>query len=226
MALVAYGVPMFARLSSDYPAVSILLSAAGFTMLYPVFWAISPSDDPLPVVSAMGFLFAGSVNAFLLISALYAERAVRNDPPLWRIRAAIAGGINFFLLTAILTGVALPSGAALSLLSAGLVFAAMIVRFLRHDDMVVAPELFDLERPLWATRVGGAVATYSGFAMLGWVVLLSLFAPSTAFGLFAAILLMPWMLPLNLKAGKRWHERNALPLSAVAGVMVGLFTAD
>jgi hypothetical protein len=217
---------MFARLSRDYPAVSILLSAAGFALLYPVFRAISSGDDPLPFVSAMAFLFAGSVNAFMLISALYAERAVRNDPPLWRIRAVIAGGINFFLLTAVLTGVALPSGAALSLLSAGLVFAAIMVRFLRHEDMVVAPGLFDLERPLWATGMGDAVATYSGFAMMGWVVLIALFAPSTAFGLFAVILLMPWMLPLNLKAGKRWLERDWLPLSAVAGVMVGLFTAD
>lgn len=222
---VVFGVPMFAKFQRDYPATSILFLSGFMASLYPLFCAVFPKDRVLPTLSGMGFLFSASVNAFIIINALYAERMVRSDPPLWRTRMAVAGGVHWFLAMVILSGAELPSIEAMIGFATAIVYGAVTVRLMRHSEMVVESGLFDLERPLWRTPVGDIFTTWSALAVLAVTGLATLFAPSTGIGLFAVILVIPFMLPFGLKNLTWWREREWLTVLAFAGLMMGLFAA-
>jgi hypothetical protein len=203
--------------------MSVVVSSGLFVLFYLVWRWVYPGDHVLPVLSGAAFLFAGTFNAFLVASALLVERAVRADPPLWRTRYALALALFWFLSQTIVLGTALPSTEAVTHLGAGLVFGAFMARVVRHDEMVVGDGLFDLERPLWATWTGDVVNTYAGFAPLGVALLMALFAPGTAMGIFLFVPLILAMLPLGLKNRTRWRERELLVLSVTAALMLGLF---
>lgn len=223
-AWVVCGVDVFAKFQSDFPAVSIIVMAGVMASLYPMFEAVFPKRV-LPTLSGTGFLFAASVNAFVVFNALYAERMVRSDPPLWRTRVAVANGVHWFMAMVVLVGVPLPSTEAAIWFGTALVYGAFMARLTEHSKMVFESGMFDLERPLWATPVGERITTWSAFAVAGVAGLVTVFSPQTAVGLFAVIIVIPFMLPFGLKNLTRWRERELVTLLAFAGLMVGLFAA-
>ncbi len=216
---------MLSKFSRAYPLISVGVWSGLLVLFYLVWRWVYPRDHVLPVLSGAAFLFAGTFNAFLVGSALLVERAVRADPPLWRTRYALALSLFWFVSQVILTGTALPSGQALVQMGAGLIFGAFMARLVRHEEMVVGDGAFDLERPFWATRTGDVVITYAGFAPLGVALLMALFAPGTAIGIFLLVLLILVMLPLGLRNRTRWREREMLALAGVAALVVGLYAA-
>lgn len=205
--------------------MSVVVWSGLFVLYYLVWRWVYPRDHVLPVLSGAAFLFAGTFNSFLVASALYVERSVRRDAPLWRTRYAFSLALFWFVGQVILLGTALPSTEAVIQLGGGLVFGAFMARLVRHDEMVVGDGAFDLERPLWATRTGDVVNTYQGFAPLGVALLMALFAPGTAMGIFLLVPMILVMLPLGLKNRTRWRERGLLALSGMAALVVGLFAA-
>lgn len=216
---------MFAKSQREYPALFILVMSAVMALLYPLFGAVLPKDRVLPTLSGMGFLFAASVNTFLVMNALDAERMVRSDPPLWRVRLAVAQGIGWFVAMVVLMGEPLRSVESLIWLGTALVYGAFMARLTRHSEMVFGSGLFDLDRPLWTTPVGGFITTWSALAVVGTAGAVALFAPRTEFGLFAVILVIPFMLPFGLKNRTWWREREWITLLAFAALMLGLFAA-
>lgn len=194
-------------------------------MLYPLSGAVFPKDRALPTLSGMGFLFAASVNTFLVMNALYAERMVRSDPPLWRMRLAVAQGAHWFVAMVVLMGEPLRSVESVIWLGTALVYGALMARWTRHAEMVAGSGLFDLDRPLWTTRVGGFFTTWSAVAVVGVAGAVTVFAPRTGSGLFAVILVMPVMLPFGLKSRTRWREGLWVVLLSTLALMVGLFSA-
>lgn len=216
---------MFARFRSDFPAVSILAMSGLMASLYPLFGMGFPKDRVLSTLSGMGFLFSASVNAFIVCSALYAERMMRSDPPLWRTRMAVAIGVHWFVAMVVLMGVPLPSAEAAIWFGAALVYGAFMGRLTEHSKMVFGSGMFDLDRPLWTTPVGDRITTWSAFAVAGVAGVVTVVSPQTAYGLFVVIIVIPFMLPFGLKNLTRWREREWVTLLAFAGLMVGLFAA-
>lgn len=216
---------MFAKVQREYPTVSILVMSGVMALLYPLFGAVWPKDRALPTLSGMGFLFSASVDTFLVMNSLYAERMVRSDPPLWRVRMAVVLGMHWFVAMVVLVGEPLRSVESVVWLGIALGYGAVMARWTRHSEMVFGSGLFDLDRPLWATRVGGFVTTWAAVAVVGVAAAVTVFAPRTEIGLFAVILVMPFMLPLGLKNRTRWREREWVTLLCSLALLVGLFAA-
>lgn len=216
---------MFSRFQRDYPFVSILVLSGVMASFYPLFGAILPGDRVLPTLSGMGFLFTASINTFLVMNALYAERMVRSDPPLWRARMAVAQGVGWFVAMVVLMGEPLRSVDSAIWLCAALGYGAFMARLTRHSEMATGSGLFDLERPLWRTPVGGFLTTWSAVGVLGVAGCATVFAPDTKIGLFAVIIAIPIMLPVGLKNQTRWRERECVTVMSFAGLMLGMFAA-
>lgn len=214
---------MLSTFQRDYPAVSILVYSGVMALLYPLFGAVSLGDRLLPTLSGMGFLFAASINTFLVMNALYAERMVRSDPPLWRARMAVAQGVGWFVAMVVLLGEPLRSVGSVIWLCAALAYGAFMAGSTRHAEMVIGSGLFDLERPLWRTSMGDFLTKWSAVGVLGVAGLVTVFAPRTEIGLFAVIIALPFISPFGVKNRTRWREREWLMVAAVAGVMLGLF---
>lgn len=222
---VVCGVDVFAKFQREYPAVSILVMSGVMASFYPLFGAVLPKDRVLPTLPGMGFLFAASVNTFLVMNALYAERMVRSDPPLWRVRMAVAQGVGWFVAMVVLMGEPLRFVESVIWLGTALFYGAFMSRLTLHSEMMAGSGLFDLERPLWRTPVGGFVTTWAAVAVVGVAVAVTVFAPRTEFGLFAVILVMPFMMPFGLKSRTRWREGLWVVLLSTLALMVGLFSA-
>lgn len=216
---------MVDKFSREYPVASILVPSAILALVCSLLTAAVADDRPLPTVSVITLLFAGSINSFLVIHSLYAERSIRTDPPMWRIRLALVAAMFWFITSSIMNGVALPSHSALIQLGAGLVFGAFMAPSSWHDKMVHDHKLFDLEQPLWTTQAGSTFVTCSGFAVLIVAGLACLFAPDTASGLFAVIIAIPLMMPLRPTNRICWRERDWLAFSAIAALVIGVFSA-
>ena len=216
---------MFAKVQREYPTVSILVLSGVMALLYPLFGTVLPKDRALPTLSGMGFLFSASVNTFLVMNALYAERMVRSDPPLWWVRMAVVLGIGWFVAMVVLVGEPLRSVESVVWLGIALGYGAVMARWIRHSEMVFESGLFDLDRPLWATRLGAFVTTWAAVAVVGVAAAVTVFAPRTEIGLFAVILVTLFMLPLGLKNRTRWREREWVTVLAWMGLMLGLFAA-
>lgn len=214
---------MLSKFSRAYPLRSVFVWSSLLAVLYLLYRWFLPEGHVLPGLSGAAFLFAGTFHALLLWSALYVERSVRSDPPLWRMRYALALALFFFVGQVVVTGTELPSTEAVMQLGAGLVFGAFMARLVRHDERVVGDGAFDLERPLWTTRTGGLISTYAGFALVGVALLVALFAPNTRTGIFTVILLSSLMMPLVPKDRQRWSASDVVALSGTAALMVGLF---
>lgn len=110
-------------------------------------------------------------------------------------------------------------------LCAALGYGAFMAGLTRHSEMVAESGLFDLERPLLRTPVGGLLTTWSAVGVLGVAGVVTVFAPRTEIGLFAVIIAIPIMLPCGLKNQTRWREREWVTVMSFAGVMLGLFAA-
>lgn len=219
------GVVVLSKFSRAYPLLSAFVWSGLLAVLYLLYRRFVPDGHALPVLSGAAFVFVGTFNAFLVDTALYVERSVRRDPPLWRTRYALASAAFFFVSQVIVTGTELPSNLAAMQLGGGLVSGALMARLVRHDEMVVGDGAFDLERPVWTTRVGGFVTTWAAFAVVGVAGAATVFAPRTASGLFAVILLMPVMLPFGVKSRTRWHEGRWVVLLSTLVLVLGLFAA-
>lgn len=215
---------MLKRFSRAYPLLSILFWSGLFSLGYLAYRWYAPDGHVLTVLTGTAFLLYGTFSAFLLLNALYVERAVRRDAPLWRARFAIAWALWWFLSQIIVLGIELPSAEAVVQLGAGLFSGALLANLSRHDEVEVGDGAFNLKRPIWATRTGKLVSTYAGFAVFGHALLVALLAPGTAIGIFFVALLFPVMMPLVLKSRTRWRERElVLGVIVAAGVILGLF---